>query len=209
VRVVCARSVEINEGVKQSPIHSSETRDKTIERRNISIEDLTRMIGKQEQLSREQKEQLFIVLAKYVNNFTSRPGKCRTYAYGFQVNSHAAIRSPAKPIPFSLREAVRKEINQMIREDIIEVSKSPHVNSLVIVNREGKPPRICLEARKINEVTISDAEREKPTEELLQRFYGARFMTSLDLTSAFLQVELEEKLKTTKGSRGECSTNEI
>jgi hypothetical protein len=170
VTVVCARSVGINEGVKQSPIRSSETSDKQIERRNVSIEDLTGMIEKQEKLSREQKEQLFIVLAKYVNNFTSRLGKCRTYAYSSQVNSHADIRSPTKPIPFSLREAVRKEINQMIREDIIEVSKSPHVNSLVIVNREGKPPRICLDARKINAVTISEAEREKPTEELLQRF---------------------------------------
>jgi hypothetical protein len=160
VRIDCARSVQVNKGVRQSPTYDSETRAEPTERRNISIEDLSGMIDEQEKLSREQKEQLFNVLLKYVNNFTSRPGRCRVYTHGFQVNSHADIRSPTRLIPFSLREAVRREINQTIREGILEVSKSPHVNSLVIVNREGKPPRNCLDARKMNEITISDAERE-------------------------------------------------
>jgi hypothetical protein len=81
--------------------------------------------------------------------------------------------------------AVREEINQMVRDGIIEVSCSPHVNPLVIVSRDEKPPRICLDARKINEITISESERERPTEDLLQRFHGAKYMTNLDLTSAF------------------------
>lgn len=108
------------------------------------------------------------------------------------MNSEATIRTQSRQIPFSLRAAVRKEINQMIYDGIIEVSSSPHVNPLVIVSREGKTPRICLDARKVNEITIADSERERPTEELLQRFHGAKFMTSLDLTSAFLQIELDE-----------------
>jgi hypothetical protein len=111
------------------------------------------------------------------------------------VNSHATIKSQSRQIPFLLRAAVREEINQMVRDGIIEVSCSPHVNPLVIVSRDGKPPRICLDARKTKEITVSDSESERPTDELLQRFHGAKYMTSLDLTSAFLQFELEEECR--------------
>jgi hypothetical protein len=39
---------------------------------------------------------------------------------------------------------------------------------------------------------IPDRERTPPLHELLQRFHGARFMTSLDLSSAFLQIRLKD-----------------
>ena len=59
--------------------------------------------------------------------------------------------------------------------------------------RKEKKIRICIDARKINQFTEPDRERVAPMHELLQRFNGARFMTSLDLTSAYLQVPLHEE----------------
>jgi hypothetical protein len=37
---------------------------------------------------------------------------------------------------------------------------------------------------------IPDRTRVSPVQELLQRFYGSRYISSIDLSSAFLQVEL-------------------
>jgi hypothetical protein len=34
-----------------------------------------------------------------------------------------------------------------------------------------------------------------PVQELIQRFYGSRFISSIDLSSAFLQIELEHKCR--------------
>jgi hypothetical protein len=49
-----------------------------------------------------------------------------------------------------------------------------------------------VDARKVNQYTIPDYERTPPLQELLQKFNGASYMTSLDLSSAYLQVELHE-----------------
>jgi hypothetical protein len=64
---------------------------------------------------------------------------------------------------------------------------------LTIVNREGKKPRICVDACKINQFTISGYERTPPLQELFQRFEGAKYMSSIDLSSAYLQAELHEE----------------
>jgi hypothetical protein len=79
----------------------------------------------------------------------------------------------------------------MLADDIIEVCNSSYLNPLAIVMREGKPPRICVDARRINKITMPDRARVQPIQELLQRFHGAYYITSIDLTSAFLQVELK------------------
>jgi hypothetical protein len=44
----------------------------------------------------------------------------------------------------------------MIEDDILEISYSAFVNPLTVVPREGKVPRICVDARKVNSVTIPD-----------------------------------------------------
>jgi hypothetical protein len=81
----------------------------------------------------------------------------------------------------------------MLAEDILEISDSPFINPMTIVQREGKAPRICIDARKVNDVTIPDRERTPPLNELLQRFHDARYMTSIDLSQAFLQIPLKKE----------------
>jgi hypothetical protein len=51
---------------------------------------------------------------------------------------------------------VRQQIRQIIEEDIIEISDSPFINPLTVVYKEGKKLRLCVDARKINQVTIPD-----------------------------------------------------
>jgi hypothetical protein len=69
----------------------------------------------------------------------------------------------------------------MLEDGILETSNSPILNPLTVVQREGKKIRICI-----------DRERTAPLQELLQQFNGTRYMTSLDLSSAYLQIELHE-----------------
>jgi hypothetical protein len=78
----------------------------------------------------------------------------------------------------------------MLQDDILEISNSPFLNPLTVVYREGKKVRICVDARKVNQYTVPDRERTPPLQELLQKFEGVQFMTTLDLTSAYLQIPL-------------------
>jgi hypothetical protein len=60
------------------------------------------------------------------------------------------------------------------------------------VQREGKSQRICIDARKINQVTLPDRTTVAPMQEILQRYHGTRYIHTLDLSSAFLQVPLDK-----------------
>jgi hypothetical protein len=65
---------------------------------------------------------------------------------------------------------MREQIAQMVDDDILEVSNSPILNPPTVVHREGKKPRICVDARKVNQFIIPDYERVPPLQELLQKF---------------------------------------
>jgi hypothetical protein len=74
----------------------------------------------------------------------------------------------------------------------LEDSHSAYINTITIVVREGKAVRVCLDARRINNQMVADRTKVMPMREILQSFNGSKYITSLDLISAFLQVPLEK-----------------
>jgi len=102
----------------------------------------------------------------------------------------------SRPLSFALRPAVSEEIRQLMKDNILEESHSAYLNPLTVVQREGKSPRICVDVRKINQVTLLDRKKVAPMQEILQRFYETRYMTMLNLSSAFLRVPLDEAFRT-------------
>jgi hypothetical protein len=78
-------------------------------------------------------------------------------------------------------------------KDITEISNSHILNLLTVVPREGKKPRICVDARRVNQCTIPDRERVPPMQETLHKFGGVQYISYLDLSSTYLQIELAEE----------------
>ena len=74
--------------------------------------------------------------------------------------------------------------------DIIERSISPYSNPLVVVIKKDGTVRLCLDARKINQIIIPDRESPEAMNEIFQKFSGVRYTTSLDLTAGYWQVPL-------------------
>jgi hypothetical protein len=162
------------------------------EPRQITEVDLKKLIMSNDNLEDQQKERLIEVLLKYTEYLTTKPGKCKVYEYKFNVTDTIPTIGHSRPVPYSARASIRKQIEQMLEDGISELSDSSFINPLMIVYRENKDPRICIDARKVNNVMLPDRARAPPINEMLQQFHGVRYMTSLDLTSAFLQIPLEE-----------------
>ena len=60
---------------------------------------------------------------------------------------------------------------------------SEFVNSLTLLHREGKPIRICVDARKINKLTVADRVKVQAMRDPSHRFHGSSFTTHVDLSS--------------------------
>jgi hypothetical protein len=80
----------------------------------------------------------------------------------------------------------------MVKDDVLEISHSPYVNSLTIIPRKHRPVRICVDAGEGSNLKKTDRAKTPPAHELLQRFHGAKYISSIDFNSAFLQIPLEE-----------------
>ena len=113
----------------------------------------------------------------------------RNHKHKIEVSIAASANS--RLIPFALRDQVRDQIQVMLKDDILEESFSSYINPLTLFVREMKPLRICVDARRINRQMTADRTKVLPLRELLQKFHGACYITSLDLSSAILQVPLK------------------
>jgi hypothetical protein len=105
------------------------------------------------------------------------------------------ISENSQPMPVALRAPSRERIQAILREGILEESYSTYVNPLTLVHQEQKPIRFYVDAQRINKLMAVDRVKVQPMRELLQRFHGCSYITSLEPRNAFLQVPLS------KGSR--------
>ena len=143
-------------------------------------------------MSPQEEEDLNNLLIKYQQHLTKRPGRCTKLEYEFKIEGSMPTSANSRPIPFALRDQVRDQIQIMVKDDILEESFSSYINPLTLVVREAKPLRICIDARRVNQQMTADRTKVLPSRELLQKFHVASYITSLDLSSAFLQVPLKE-----------------
>jgi hypothetical protein len=78
--------------------------------RCMTAEGVVSLIEANKNLTSNEKGQLVQLLLKYLNNLTTKPGICKSFEYKFEVNSSAPIVGHSRPIPFSLRPLVRRQI---------------------------------------------------------------------------------------------------
>ena len=72
-----------------------------------------------------------------------------------------------------------------------EVSITLFKPGVVVIKKDGRV-RLCLDARRINQIIIPDQESPESINEIFQKFSGVKYMTSLDLTAGYWQVPLAE-----------------
>ena len=81
--------------------------------------------------SPDQIEMLVRIYNRYRHVFSDVPGKVKNYQCELRFKEPVNFNRKSYPIAYSLKEAVRTEINQLLKDDIIECSQSPYTLSLI------------------------------------------------------------------------------
>lgn len=142
------------------------------------------------ELTGSEKQQLYALLVQFQDLFCEEPGLTHLYEHEMKMIDQDPVVKRSYPVPFSLRSAVEEKLKEMEERGIIERTTSQYSSPLVVIKKKDNTVRICLDARGINEKLISDTETPPKTEELLQKFHGCRFLSSIDLNSSFWQIPL-------------------
>ncbi|XP_058445188.1 uncharacterized protein LOC131426458 [Malaya genurostris] len=105
-------------------------------------------------------------------------------------------KPPVRQFPYVMspktQELVAVELKRLLSIGILERSQSDWSLNCVPVIKPNKV-RLCLDARKINERTIRDAYPLPHPGRILGQLPKAQYLSTIDLSEAFLQVPLEKE----------------
>jgi hypothetical protein len=103
---------------------------------------------------------------------------------------------PMRRTPERLRLVVKKQIEDMLKHNIIRPSTSPFASPILLVaKKEEGQMRFCVDYRELNSVTIKDRYPIPNIQLIIDSLHGARYFSTLDLLSGYWQIEIEEKHK--------------
>jgi len=78
---------------------------------------------------------------------------------------------------------------------LIKPSNSPWSSPVVVVEKKNGKLRLCVDYRKLNNVTKKDSYPLPRIDDMLETLSGSQWFSSLDLASGFWQVELDQTTK--------------
>ncbi|KAL1248867.1 hypothetical protein QQF64_022185 [Cirrhinus molitorella] len=105
------------------------------------------------------------------------------------------VRQRPYRVPEARRQAIEEEIQEMLKLGVIEPSRSPWSSPIVMVPKLDGTLRFCNDFRRLNEVSEFDGYPMPRVDELLDRLGRARYISTLDLTKGYWQVELTKEAK--------------
>lgn len=164
--------------------------DTVRERACASESDLELAVGIIDHLSLEERDQLLRILCKYREVFSNEPGLAKNFVQRIRLSDETPFRQKSYPIPHAYEAQVEEQIRNMLANGIIEKSSSPYVNPLVVVKKKDGHVRLCLDARKLNSLTIPEREEPPHIDELFRKFNGVTYFSTTDFTSAYWQMSL-------------------
>ncbi|KDR23651.1 Retrovirus-related Pol polyprotein from transposon 17.6, partial [Zootermopsis nevadensis] len=99
-------------------------------------------------------------------------------------------------LPEAHQQEIKVQVNQMLEDDIVTTSKSEWNFPLLVIPKKldasGKRKfRICIDFRKLNEITIGDSYPLPNIQDILDKIGKARYFSALDCASGYLQVPID------------------
>ena len=144
-----------------------------------------------QQLRPEQQKQLQTVLDKHREVLTDQPGLTRLVKFGIDTGSAEPIFQRAYSTPAALRQSVDKEIDWLLSQEYIRPSRSPWSSPMVTIKKPDGSARLCVDFRRINEVTRQMPFYMPRVEEVLEGVGKASYISKMDLCKGYYQVEME------------------
>ncbi|XP_038074478.1 uncharacterized protein LOC119742537 [Patiria miniata] len=189
--IECEQDCFENESLDDARIDNEDTLELPPMQAKESIDD----VEINEELSPEQITETKRVLNNFREVLTDLPGKTNLGYHDIKVESNDPIRSKPYPLPHALVDTVNNEVENMLRMGIIELSDSPYASPIVLVKKPDGTNRFCIDFRKLNKVTVFDAEPIPNQEQIFTKLSKCHYFTKIDLTKGYWQVPLKPEVK--------------
>jgi hypothetical protein len=87
---------------------------------------------------------------------------------------------------------LKKQLDDMLRKGLIRPSASPWGSPVIFVDKWDGTIRLCVDYRKLNDVTIKNKYPLPKIEDLFDQMNGARVFSKIDLRTGYHQLKVRE-----------------
>lgn len=112
---------------------------------------------------------LYNLLRQNSDVFSKHPGRFVGLEYHLETYDHKPFREKERMIPYRWKSAVEENIKKLLMEGIIESRSSEYNSALVIIPKKCGEVRMCLDARRLNQVLIPRYDTPARIEEVIKK----------------------------------------
>ena len=182
-RAVCSVSMEGNEdtGFREPKLTNSEI--------------LQNLQGKLSHLTVDEQSDMKKLLFEFQHLFPDVPS-CTTCIYhDIDMGSATPCKQHSNRVNPIKLESLQKEVEYMLKNNIIEPSQSEWSSPCVLVPKSDGTFWFCTDFRKLNVVTKADSYPLPRVEDCIDHVGKAQYVTTLDLLKGYWQIPLTERAK--------------
>lgn len=99
-----------------------------------------------------------------------------------------------RPYRYALqqKDEIDKMVQELLKSGTVQPSSSPYASPVVLVKKKDNTWRLCVDYRKLNNMTIKDRFPIPLIEDLMDELGGSKVYSKIDLRAGYHQVRMEE-----------------
>ena len=147
-------------------------------------------------LTREQIEEVKKLLSEYIDILSSGPndmGRTDIVEHHIDTGNAGSVKQAPPRLPYALKDNVDEEVKRLMEDGLVTPSKSPWASPIVILHRKDGTIRLCIEYRKLNEITRKNSYPLPRIDALFDNLRGSKYFTIMDLISGYHQISMEKE----------------
>ena len=142
-------------------------------------------------LSETEQEAVARLLIKYQDVFSKDDfdiGRTKLVKHSIYTGTSAPIKQRPRRAPGMNRSEINKQVKDLLERNLIEPPSSPWASPVVLVAKKDGSKRLCIDYRKLNDLTRKDSYPVSDIEDSLNALAGAKWFSTLDLASALMAL---------------------
>ena len=142
-----------------------------------------------------QRKELAEVITQYREVFPDVPSKTNLIEHDVDVGDSAPIKQHPYRVSPMRKELLDKEVQYMLKNDIIEESQSNWSSPCILVPKHDGGFRFCTEFRKVNDKTKSDSFPIPRIADCIDQIGNAKLVSTFDMLKGYWQVPLTQRAR--------------
>jgi hypothetical protein len=139
-----------------------------------------------------------VILREWKHTFSitpKNPGTARDIMHEIVLKEGEIMPKPLPMFRQSLphRNLIADWVRWMLTNKMIRRSKATSFQNLLVIEKPGREPRVCFDARAVNDVTVPDQYPPHRMDTLFAKLKHSTVFSALDAASGFWQIPVKKE----------------